>query len=529
MVRGFCHVIVLFAFLSISALAGETSSSAPGNSSAGGEIPATTSATLLNYTTWKNDNQRTGQQRAESILTPANVNSTHFGMKFSETVDGKIFAQPLYMQGLLMGSTAHNVVFVATEHDSVYAFDADKGGAPLWHKSLIPAGASTVPQLYTKGIIHPEYGITGTPAIDVSAKTIFVVTETLENGAAVFRLQALNVLDGSRRPGSGVIVSASGFQPREQLQRPGLLLANGNVYIAFGSQADIEPYHGWIFAYSATSLAKVAVWNVTATGSEGAIWMGGTGIAADSSGNLYVLTSNGSYNGSTNWSQSFLKLSPNLTVLDHFTPYNWLTLSSADRDVGAGGVLIVPTQSGAFPHELIGCGKPSPIWVINRDKMGGLESSPTSGQAIQEVNNVVGAGAGPQSNDHCFMTPAYWQQNLYFVGNNDVIKAFHLDPVSGKMSTSPTSKGAFLFQFPGAQPVVSSNGSSNGIVWAVSYAATSTGGSVAALHAYNANNLAIELYRSPSFTGGSKYATPTVVNGKVYFGASSKMYVFGLL
>ena len=476
----------------------------------------------LNYTTWKNDNLRTGQQLQETVLAPSNVNSTHFGIKFSESVDGYVFAQPLYLSKLSIAGGTHNVVFVATEHDSVYAFDADTGGTALWHKNFIPSGASTVSESFVGSTIYPEIGITGTPVIDPSAGTIYFVTETLESSNVVFRLHALDVTTGNERPSSPVVISASGFQPKEQLQRPGLLLANGNVYIAFGSQGDHLPYHGWIFAYSAGSLAQIAVWNSTSTGGEGAIWMAGAGISADSSGNLYVMTSNGDYNGSTNFGQSFVKLSPNLTVLDHFTPYNWSSLSAVDSDLGSGGILLVPTQSVNFPHEMIACGKPTTVWVLNRDKMGGLESAPNNGQAIQEVNSVVGGGAGTQSTDHCFMTPAFWQQNLYFIGNNDVMKAFHLDPTSGKMSTSPTSKSSFEFLFPGAQPVVSSNGSSNGIVWAANYSTSSV-----FLHAYDATNLATELYRSVSLGAGAKWATPTVVNGKVYLGTTSKLYVFG--
>jgi hypothetical protein len=480
----------------------------------------------LNYTTWKNDNLRTGQQLGETVLTPSNVNSTHFGIKFSESVDGYVFAQPLYLSKLSIAGGTHNVVFVATEHDSVYAFDADTGGAALWFKNLIPSGASTVSQAFVGSTIYPQIGITGTPVIDPSAGTIYLVTETLESSNVVFRLHALDVTNGNERPSSPVVISASGFQPKEQLQRAGLLLANGNVYIAFGSQGDNLPYHGWIFAYSAGSLAQIAVWNSTSTGSGAAIWMAGAGISADSSGNLYVMTGNGfsdtDYNGSTNWAQSFVKLSPTLTVLDHFTPYNWSALSKVDSDLGSGGVLLVPDQTGSFPHEIIGCGKPTTIWALNRDKMGGLESAANSGQAIQEVNGAVGGGAGTQSADHCFMTPAFWQQNLYFIGNNDVMKAFHLDPASGKMSTTPTSKSSFEFLFPGAQAVVSSNGATNGIVWAANYSTSSV-----FLHAYDATNLATELYRSVTLGAGAKWATPTVVNGKVYLGTAGKLYVFG--
>jgi hypothetical protein len=316
------------------------------------------------------------------------------------------------------------------------------------------------------------------------------------------------------------LINASGWQPKEQLQRPGLLLSNGNIYIAFGSQGDNQPYHGWIFSYSAGSLAQVGVWNATTTGSEGAIWMAGSGIAADSGGNVYAMTSNGSWDGTSNFSDSFVKLSPNLTLLDYFTPFNQATLSAHDQDLGSGGVLLVPDQSGAFPHEIIGCGKFPAVYILNRDNMGKFQSSDNS-QIIQEVDNQVGGTTGKQAPDRCFVTPAFWQQNVYFTGSNDVIKAFHLDPATGKLSSTPSSTGSFQFVFPGAQPVVSSNGASNGIVWAVDHSST------VALHAYDATNMGIELYRSAGLGAGAKFVVPTVVNSKVYVGTASKLFVFG--
>ena len=274
--------------------------------------------------------------------------------------------------------------------------------------------------------IFPENGVTGTPVIDPSTGTLYVVAETLENNNVVYRLHALSVITGKEQGGSPVVINASGWQPMEQNQRPGLLLANGNVYIAFGSHGDVQPYHGWIFAYSAASLAQVGVWNVTPTASEGAIWMAGSGLAADSSGDIYAMTSNGNWNGTSNFSDSFVKLSPNLTLLDYFTPYNQSTLAAHDLDLGSGGVLLVPNQSGAFQHEIIGCGKSPAIYVLNRDNMGKFQSGSNS-QIIQEVDGQVGGTTGQQAPDRCFMTPAFWQQNVYFIGNNDVIKAFKLN------------------------------------------------------------------------------------------------------
>lgn len=474
----------------------------------------------LNYTTWKNDNLRTGQQNTETYLQSGNVNSTHFGVLFSNTVDGRIFAQPLYMANLSLAGGKHNVVFVATEHDSVYAFDADTSGSPFWHVSLIPAGASTVPQPLVNSTIHPEIGITGTPVIDPSSDTLYVVAETLENGAVVFRLHALHITTGNEQGGSPVVITASGWEPKEQLQRPGLLLANGNVYIAFGSQGDHLPAHGWVFAYPA-SMAQTGVWNSTPAGVLGSVWMSGSGIAADASGDLYVMTGNGTWDGTSNFGDSFVKLSPNLSVvLDYFTPWNQAKLDSNDTDLGAGGVLLVPDQAGAFPHEIIGCGKFPAIYVLDRDNLGKFHANSNS-QIVQELDGQVGGTTGLQAGDKCFTTPAYWQGHLYFNANNDVLKAFSLNPTTGKMSSTPTSKGSFVFAFPGGQPVVSSNGSSNGIVWTIDHSSS------VALHAYDATNVATELYRSSGLGSGVKWAVPTVVNSKVYVGTDSTLVVFG--
>jgi len=482
-------------------------------------ITVTTSA-VTSYTTWKNDLFRTGQQRNENTLTISNVNSTHFGQLFVDNVDGQVYAQPLYVSNLLIAGRMHNVVFVETEHDSVYAFDADAPGAPLWQVSMLPPGATTVPQTMVGSTINPEIGITGTPVIDPTAGSLYLVSETLESNNVIFRLHALNVTTGQEQSGSPVLLNATGWQPTEHLQRPGLLLANGNVYIGIGSQGDHQPYHGWVFAYNASSLAQVAFWNSTPAGAGGALWMGGSGIAADVDGNIFFMTGNGDWDGTSNFSDSIVKLSPTLTLIDYFTPDNQSQLSLSDWDLGSGGVVLVPDQSGAFPHELIGCGKYPSVFVINRDNMGKYAAVSNS-QIIQELDNQVGGSSGRQADDHCFLAPAFWEQNVYFVGNNDVIKAFNLDPSTGKLSATPTSEGTFSFLFPGGQPVVSSSGSTNGIVWVVDHS------TAAALHAFDATNVANELYRSPGLGAGTKWAVPTVVNSKVYVGTATQLVVFG--
>lgn len=474
----------------------------------------------LNYITWKNDNGRTGQQRNESRLTPSNVNSTTFGVKFSAALDGMVFAQPLYLSGVTVNGSKHNVVFVATEHDSVYAFDADTSGTPLWKKSFLINGATTVPQANVGSTIFPETGITGTPVIDPGTGTLYVVAETLEAGSYVHRLHALDVPTGNEQFGGPKLITAPGFASKEELQRPALAIANGNVYVSFASQGDHLPYNGWVMAYSESTLAQVAAWNVSPGGTEGGIWGSGGGLSADSNGDIYVSTGNGSFNKTTQFSMSIVKLSPSLEVLDWFSPWNSVAQSKRDQDVAAGGVLVVPDQSGAFPHVLIECGKLPQVYVLNRDNLA-HQGATSDSQIVQELTNIVGGTTGRQAADHCFMTPAYWEQNLYFVGNNDVIKQFTLDPATGKVSSTPKSKGSFTFIFPGAQPVTSSNGSTNGIVWAVD------GGSPAKLHAFRATDVSDTLYTSGSLVF-EKWAVPTVVDGKVFVAGKGKLFVFGL-
>lgn len=494
----------------------------------------------LNYTTWKNDNARTGQQLKETTLTLSNVNATHFGVLYSNPLDGAVFAQPLYVSNLSIGGGTHNVVFAATESNSVYAIDADNfdssnHGIVYWHTVLMPAGATPVPQSTVGSTIYPHIGITGTPVIDPVAGTIYVVTETLESGTEVFRLHALSLATGSEKNGGPVGITASGFQPTEQLQRPGLLLAYGNLYIAFGSQGDHQPYHGWIFSYSPSTLARNNVWNASATGKEDAIWMGGGGIASDGAGFIYVITSNGDWDGVSNFGESFVKLHSDLSsVYDYFTPYQQATFSSQDQDVGSGGMLLLPSQAGAVPNEVVGCGKPRAIYLVDRDNMGKFQSN-TNSQIVQEVDNAVGGLSGHQSPDSCFMTPAYWQGNLYFGGNNDNLRRFKLSIDTTDNTTKicagsscSISKSANVFGFPGVQPVVSSNGSTNGIVWAVQYSPFSSSGGVtptAILYAYNATNLAT-LYQSANLGGAAKFAVPTVINGKVYVGTGGALYAF---
>ncbi len=493
--------------------------------------PASTSAQpdgttrLTGYLTWKNDNGRTGLKSTEKQLTPQNVNAANFGEVFAVDLDGWAYAQPLYVAGLTIRRAKHNVVFVATENDTVYAFDADIPGPPLWKRSFLGPGITTGPVPYPglEEILSPTgLGITSTPVIDPNSQTIYVEAETFENGDYAQKLHALDVHSGAERPGSPVLISADGFDARQEFNRPALLLANGNIYVAFSyPYADWPPYHGWLFAFDAVSLRQVATWNDTPEGGadgEGGIWMGGAGPAADDDGNVYVSTGNGTWNGTTDLAMSVVKLDSTLHVVDYFTPFNAFELSDNDQDLGSGGVLLLPRQSGAFPNEIIACGKPDPIYVLNRDSMGHKGASDDS-QTIQRLSNQ--SAMGPEG-PNWLMTAAFFEQKVYFIGANSVIKAFSLDAASGNLSSAPVSQGSFGFVWPGAQPVVSSNGAANGIVWAIdSWPAAS-------LHAFDANDVSHELYRGP-IGAATKYSVPTVMNGRVYVATKKQLVVFGLL
>lgn len=473
----------------------------------------------LNYTTWKNDNARDGLQSKETILTPANVNTSSFGQIFSAPVDGRLWAQPLYMSGVTIGGAKHNVVYVATANDSVYAIDGDSG-AQLWKVSLLGSGEKPASGSTLHSSVQPIIGITGTPVIDPATGTLYAVTQSgTTSGTYNHRLHALDITNGSERFGAPVVINTGGWSSAQHLQRPGLLLANGTIYIAFSSNEDIDPYHGWVFAYSADTMNQVAVWNVTPGGNEGGIWMGGGGIAADAGGDLYLTTGNGDWSGATEYGQSAVRLSPTLSVVDYFTPIAHVTESNGDKDLGSGGVLLLPTNTSSHPHEAVLCSKLDLIYVIDRDHMGEIGSS--TDNVVQQVNGQLGASSGTQHTDRCFSTPAFWNNNLYFIGNNDAVKQFSFTPSTGLMSTTPTHKDTFAYLFPGGQPVVSSNGNSNGIVWAIDW---TTG----TLRAYDATNVSKVLYVSGKLGTGIKFTTPTVVNGHVYVGLGTNVVGMGL-
>jgi hypothetical protein len=500
------------------------------------------------------DNSRTGENAQEVFLKPANVNSSQFGKLFSLPVDGQVYAQPLYMENVsIPAQGVRNVVFVATEHDSVYAFDADGlSTTPLWHVSFVnpSAGVTTVPsQDVGSNDLSPEIGITSTPVIDPGSGTLYVTAKTKElqdpsctsNCAYNYfhRLHALDITTGAEKLGGPVVISASvpgtgydsvngtiTFGALRHLQRPSLLLLNGIVYIGFGSHGDVDPYHGWLMAYSATTLQQIAVFNVTPNGEEGAIWQGGGGISADAAGNLYIVTANGTFDATTggiDYGDSVLKLqmqSGQFQVQDYFTPANEASLASADNDFGSGPALILPDQPGPYPHLLATAGKDERLFILNRDSLGHQQAGDAG--AVQVIQNFAG---------QLFAGGTYWNGNLYIQAVDDFLQQF---PLENGMAQSPTL-AALQTGFPNVVPSVSANGISNAILWAVQSDAYSTGGP-AVLHAFDATNVANELYNSsqaPNLRDQAgpavKFVVPTVANGKVYVGTDGEVDVYGLL
>ncbi|HUM06428.1 MAG TPA: hypothetical protein VLT90_13265 [Terriglobales bacterium] len=498
-------------------------------------------------TTQHNDNYRTGQNTNETILTPAKVNKTQFGRLFVQTVDGYVYAQPLYVPSVnVAGKGTHNVVYVATEHDSVYAFDADNNtgsnASPLWQKSFINPGAGI--NVVTSGDVScndlvPEIGITGTPAIDLSTGTMYLIAKTKENGNFVQRLHALDITSGVEKFGGPITIQAQfngtadggkkvAFNPLREAQRAGLVVQNGAVYIAWASHCDIGPYHGWVMAYDALTLQQKSVWNSTPNGGLGGFWQAGAGLAMDSRDLLYIASGNGTFDKDVkgkDFGDSIVKMGFNtagkLIVKDYFTPHDQAFLESTDLDLGSGGVLLIPDRPGkAHPYLLVQVGKEGTIYLTNRNRMGKYNPD-NDDQIIQNLPGAVGGTWG---------MPAFWNNNVYFGGIGDNIKMFSFDPVKGLLSNTPVSNTSTFFNYPGTTPSVSSNGTSNGIVWALQ-----TDHNPLTLHAYSATNLSTELYNTNQNAtrdnpGNSvKFTVPTVANGKVYVPAQKQISVFGLL
>lgn len=517
---------------------------------------------LTGVATYHNNPSRDGVNSHEFALTTSNVKTATFGKLFSCTVDGEVYAQPLWVPNLSIGGGIHNVIFVATENDSIYAFDADASPChQYWKTSFLSTGITPVPFADTgTNDINKKIGITGTPVIDLAGKTIYAVVKTKEGTTNYHqRLHAINLADGTDRvpafditsaitvPGVGDTGDSSAgctstagnvpFCPLREGQRAGLALAGGIVYVAWASHGDNQPYHGWIMGFDSSTLALVSKFNDSPDGRESGIWMAGGAPAFDSANNIYVITGNGNFNAdsatlpNTDYGDSFLKLNGTLTVTDWFTPSVEGTLDGADLDLGSGGaVVLVDLPSSTVPHVLIGGGKGTgfqgQIYVVNRDNMGHFNS--TTDSVVQEFN--LGGGI--------FSTAAFWQNTLYIAGVSQSLKAFALNTSNSKFNTIATSQSAATFGFPGTTPSVSASGTTNGIVWALDTHTNDTpagsGNAPALLHAYDATNLATELWNSSQGSGNAagsavKFCLPTIANGKVYVGTQTELDVYGLL
>jgi Immunoglobulin I-set domain len=498
--------------------------------------------------TYHNDIARTGQNLNETILTMSNVTSAKFGKLGLYSVDGLVDAQPLYASSVVVPSNGtHNILIAATEHDSVYAFDADTG-ATIWHSSMLKSGETTSDNRGCSQVT-PEIGVTSTPVIDRTSGTngaVYVVAMSKDgSGNYHQRLHALDLALGAELfngpteiqamyPGTGDNSNGTSvmFDPGQYEDRAGLLLMNGIVYTGWTSHCDIRPYTGWIIAYSKSTLAQTSVLNITPNGNEGAIWMAGAGLAADTSGNIYFLDANGDFDTTLNssgfpsngdYGNAFMKLSTSagLAVADYFEMYNQSSENGSDTDLGSGGAMVLPDLNDGAGHTMhlaVGAGKDSNLYVVNRDSMG--KFNPSNNNSIyQELAGALPGGV--------FAMPAYFSNTVYYGSVGNPIQAFTI--TNAKLSTSAAAHTANSFGYPGATPSVSANGASNGIVWAVENS------SPAVLHAFDAGTLN-ELYNSNQaasgrdhFGNGNKFMVPTIVNGKVFVGTPNGVAVFGLL
>jgi hypothetical protein len=451
-------------------------------------------------------------------------------------------AEPLLLAGFNLGSKGrHDVLYVVTEHDSVYAVDASSG-AVYWQVSLLGAGESTSDPRGCNQIT-PEIGITSTPVIDRGHNVIYAVAMSKDgSGNYLQRLHALNLASGAEMLGGPVAITASypgtgeessagtlHFMPGQHAERAGLLLLNGIIYTTWTSHCDIQPYTGWVIGYNASTLAQTSVLNVTPNGSEGSIWMSGTAPAADATGNIYFLDANGTFDTTLNASgfpnkgdfgNAFLKLATagGLKVSDYFATFDTVAQSNMDGDLGSGGALVLPDltdASGVVRHLAVGAGKDQKIYVVDRDNLGKFNSS--SNNIYQEIQGALGGGE--------FGMPAYFNNTVYYGAVGDTLKAFPI--TTTKLASAPASQSGNTFPYPGTTPSVSANGSGNGIVWAAENGAT------AVLHAYDAGDLSHELYNSnqagsrDQFGAGNKFITPMIANGKVYVGTTNGVAVLG--
>jgi uncharacterized repeat protein (TIGR03806 family) len=529
-------------------------------------------SSVVSMLTYHNDNARDGVNSNETQLTLANVNTNTFGKLFSYNVDGYVYAQPLVMTNVIIpGKGLHNVVYVATENNSVYAFDADSNegpnAGPLWQVSFInpAAGVTVVPSAdVSSSDLGPEIGITATPVIDPSTGTLYVEVRTKEvsgtNISYMHRLHALDITTGAERVGGAVsnspaIIAATNYpglgdgdndgnghvlwNGLRQHNRCALTLLNGAVYIGYASIGDYNPYHGWLFSYSAQNMAQLSVYNTTPNGLRGGLWQGGGGATVDEAGNFYFLTGNGSVatdfnatnatfsQATNNFAMSALKFTPTNdvpTLVDFFTPHDQAASTASDGDLGAGGALVLPDSAGStnHPHLLAAAGKGGKIYLIDRDNMGHFNASSDS-QIVQVERGLV---------DGSYMTPAFFNQTIFYIGQNSSLKAFGVS--NAVITANAISQSSTVFGTGGSSsPSISANGSSSAIIWVTECDAAVSGGP-AILHAYNATNLSQEIYNSSMLFARDnpgnavKFAVPTVVNGKVYVGSEYVLSVFGL-
>jgi hypothetical protein len=531
-------------------------------------LPAGPAWAQVNVTTYHNDTYRSGANMSETVLTPVTVNSAQFGKLFSVPLDGYVYAQPLVLTNVVINGAVHTVLYVATEHDSVYAIDADPTSTTpsvLWKVNLIPSGGRTVngPVDIFPGCtdIVPEIGITGTPVIDPATGRLYVVAKSVVAGQAVQYLHVLDVTTGAdvlpataiagSVPGSGYD-AANGvvqFDPLRENERAALLLSNEHVVIAWASHCDSDPWHGWVMSYNASSLAQEAVWNTTPGGGEGAVWMSGAGPAADANGNIYLATGNGTWDGATSFADSIVKLGLTqtggvwtLALEDYFTPYNQAALAILDEDLGSGGLVLLPAAAGRS-GTLVQMSKQGTLYVLNQNSLGHFCAPSMPGCQTADVQipqEIPGATAG------VWGAPAAWANTVYWGGAADPINAYAVNPATGLLTETPSSQTAAVFSFPGPTPSISANGTTGGILWALDNAPPNNptpvtknpcgdGGGCQVLYAFDASNLDNLLYTSSEVPGrdspgtGVKFATPTIANGRVYVGSQGGVSVYGLL
>ena len=498
-------------------------------------------------TTSQYDNFRTGAILNEKILTPENVNSRQFGKLGAFKVDGPVYAQPLFVPGVeVPGKGTHDVLYVATEHDSVYAFDAyHPGDAPLWQVSFLDKARGVIVPSEDDvqcPFIRPEVGITSTPVIDIKTGTLYVLARTKIRhsvGADEYfqNLHALAITTGVEKFGGPKLITASvpgvgagssngqvAFDPLKENPRAALTLANNTLYMAWASSCDVDPYHGWIMAYDAQTLAQKSVLNVDPNGREAGIWLSDTGPAVDAEGNLYVPTGNGTFDadsGRHDYGDSVLKLDgSSLTVHDYFTPHDQDRISEADSDVGSSGPTLLPDQPGPHRHLLLQPTKDSTIYVIDRDNMGKFHRD---GDALLGLIQMSGGGYG---------AIAYWNGHAFFAASDDLLREYTIKNGQATKGASSSTK----FANPGATPSISANGNKNAIVWAI---ATKTWNGPdtkpAVLYAYDATKLGGPIYSSEQNSQrdraalATRFVIPVVINGRVYFGTRSEVDVYGLL